>query len=242
MDSTAADSVMTDDTMAADSVATARDSLMTNTRGVGEPDEPKPPVITIDSLRKTVDVDSLRRARRTEILRATLEADTTRSIPLEMIRSAVLVDSVERAIRGDSLRPGLPPTEELLPLVHTLDSLSTQPPIPRNELALSVPARWTADSTRVLLLSPMLLREPMKPLVDSALIADLASVTPQRLILQPKRLSQIIVQQIILSPISVYREEYLEAWEIRQRRNLTDPYCDIFRIPLETEWRSTTVK
>ena len=242
MDSTAADSVMTDDTMAADSVATTRDSLTADTRGVGEPDEPKSPVITIDSLRKTVDVDSLRRARRTEILRATLKADTTRSIPLEMIRSAVLVDSVERAIRGDSLRPGLPPTEELLPLAHTLDSLSTQPPIPRNELALSVPARWTADSTRVLLLSPMLLREPMKPLVDSALIADLASVTPQRLILQPKRLSQIIVQQIILSPISVYREEYLEAWEIRQRRNLTDPYCDIFRIPLETEWRSTTVK
>lgn len=237
-DTMAADSLMANDAMAADSVA-ASDSLMADTTGM---DEPKPPVITIDSLRKTVNVDSLRRARRTELLRATLEADTSRSIPLEMIRSAVMVDSIERAIRGDSLRPGLPPTDELLPLAHTLDSLSTLPPIPRNQLAVSVPTDWTADSTRVLLYSSMLLREPMTPLVDSALIADLASVAPQRLILQPKRLSQIIVQQIILSPISVYREEYLQAWEIRQRRNLTDPYCDIFRIPLETEWRSTTVK
>ncbi len=234
VDTTAADSVTTDSTMT--------DPMMADPTGAGEPSEPEPPVITIDSLRKIVDVDSLRRARRTEILRATLEADTSRSIPLEMIRSAVLVDSVERAIRGDSLRPGLPPTEELRPLAHTLDSLNTLPPISSNELALSIPTNWTDDSTRVLLISPMLLREPMKPLVDSSLIADLASITPQRLTLQPKRLSQIIVQQIILSPISVYREEYLKAWEIRQRRNLTDPYCDIFRIPLETEWRSTTVK
>lgn len=244
-DTTVADTTRDDttraDTTAADTSMT-QDMAMADTSGMDDPKEPKPPVITIDSLRKTVNVDSLRRARRTEILRATLEADTSRSIPLEMIRSAVLVDSMERAIRGDSLRPGLPPTEELLPLAHTLDSLSTLPPIPRNKLSLSVPTNWTADSTRVLLLSPMLLREPMKPLIDSSLIADLASITPQRLILQPKRLSQIIVQQIILSPISVYREEYLEEWEIRQRRNLTDPYCDIFRIPLETEWRSTTVK
>ena len=224
----------------ADSVAA--DSLMADTTRMDAPSEPDAPVITIDSLRKTVNVDSLRRARRTEILRATLEADTSRSIPLEMIRSAVLVDSLERAIRGDSLRTSLPPSDELLPLAHTLDSLSTLPPIPRNQLALSLPTQWTADSTRVLFLSPMLLREPMTPLVDSSLVSDLTSLTPRRLILQPKRFSQIIVQQIILSPISVYRDEYLKAWEIRQRKNLTDPYCDIFRIPLETEWRSTTVQ
>ena len=141
VDTAATDSVTTDrprrEPIMADSVAA--DSLMADTTRMDAPSEPDAPVITIDSLRKTVNVDSLRRARRTEILRATLEADTSRSIPLEMIRSAVLVDSLERAIRGDSLRTSLPPSDELLPLAHTLDSLSTLPPIPRNQLALSLP-------------------------------------------------------------------------------------------------------
>lgn len=240
-DSVSADSVAVD-TTSADSISADSVSVDEMTAGEAQTREPEPPRITIDSLRKTMNVDSLRRARRTEILQSALAADTSRDVPLDVLRSAVLVDSLERAIRGDSLRPGLPPMDELLPLANQIDSLSSLPPTPQGELALSVPTAWSADSTRVLLLSPMILRQPMQPLVDSSLVADLTSLTPQRLILQPKRLSQIIVQQIILAPISVYREEYLQTWAEVQRENLKDPYCDIFRIPLETEWRSTTVK
>ncbi|PEN15255.1 hypothetical protein CRI94_02965 [Longibacter salinarum] len=244
----ATDSTQTPPMAGADSVAVdtvhvdsaAVDTTVSDSTAItAAPPEPR---ITIDSLRKTVDVDSLRDARRTEILRSALERDTSRTMPLEMIRSAVLVDSLERSIRGDSLRSGLPPTEELVGLAATLDSLSTLPPIPEGDVALSVPQAWTRDSTRVLLLSPMFLRQPMTPLLDTMMVDDVTSLTPQRLLLRPKRLSQVIVQQIILAPISVYRDDYLDTWAEVQRVNLRDPYCDILRIPLETEWRSTTVQ
>jgi hypothetical protein len=236
-DTTMADTTMADTTMA-DSVGVAAASDTTDMA----PAQPEEPVVTIDSLRKTVDVDSLRAARRAAILEEALARDTTRNVPLDMLRSAVLVDSLERSIRGDSLRAGLPPTPDLVSLAATLDSLKNLPPIPQNKLVLTVPDDWTADSTRVLLLSPTFLRQPMNTLLDTSMVDDITTLTPQRLVLRQRRLSQIIVQQIILAPISVYREEFLETWAEVQRENLRDPYCDILRAPLETEWRSTTVQ
>lgn len=225
-----------------DDVRGARDSARTDTSVTLAETEPERPQITIDSLRKTVNIDSLRDARRVDLLREALARDTARTVPLEMIRSAVLVDSLERAIRGDSARAGLPPADMIAGLAATLDSLSSLPPVALEKMALSVPEAWTQDSTRVLLLSPMFLRQPMTPFLDTTMVDDIRSLTPQRLLLRPKRLSQTVVQQIILAPISVYRDEYLQTWAEVQRENLRDPFCDILRIPLETDWRSTTVQ
>lgn len=200
------------------------------------------PRITIDSLRKTVNVDSLRRLRRTALLRETLKQDSTKGLELEVLRSAVLVDSLERSYRGDSVRVGLPPQDELMTLAATLDSLQAERTIPRQKMAVQVPESWSIDSSRVLLISPMLLRQPLTPLVDSSLVADLTSQTPPQLSLQKRRLDQTIVQQLILVPIALYRDEYLQAWTKLQREKLTDPYCDIFRQALESDWRSTTLQ
>lgn len=200
------------------------------------------PRVTIDSLRKTVDIDSLRRLRRTELLRAALKQDSTKGLKLEILRSAVLVDSLERAYRSDSVRVGLPPRNELIALATTLDSLQANRAIPRAKMAVQVPESWSTDSSRVLLISPMLLRHPLTPLVDSSLVADLTTRTPPQLSLQQRRLNQTIVQQLILVPVPLYRDEYLQAWTELQRDRLTDPYCDIFRQALESDWRSTTLQ
>lgn len=200
------------------------------------------PRVTLDSLRKTVNVDSLRQLRRTELLRETLKQDSTRGIALEVLRSAVLVDSLERSYRGDSVRVGPPPQDELIALATTLDSLQSVRAIPREKMAVQVPQSWSTDSSRVLIISPMLLRQRVTPLVDSSLVADLTEQTPPELALRQRRLDQTIVQQLILIPAALYRDEYLQAWTELQRKRLTDPYCDIFRQTLESDWRSTTLQ
>jgi len=109
-------------------------------------------------------------------------------------------------------------------------------------MAVQVPQSWSTDSSRVLLISPMLLRQRVTPLVDSSLVADLTEQTPPELALRQRRLDQTIVQQLILVPTALYRDEYLQAWTELQRKRLTDPYCDIFRQTLESDWRSTTLQ
>jgi len=237
------------DTVITDSSATVRTNPVK--RGASTTGRSRPgttavasssPGLTLDSLRQTVNVDSLRQLRRAELLRETLKQDSTRGIALEVLRSAVLVDSLERSYRGDSVRVGPPPQDELIALATTLDSLQSNRAIPREKMAVQVPQSWSVDSSRVLLISPMLLRQRVTPLVDSSLVADLTEQTPPELALRQRRLDQTIVQQLILVPTALYRDEYLQAWTELQRKRLTDPYCDIFRQTLESDWRSTTLQ
>jgi hypothetical protein len=152
-----------------------------------------------------------------------------------------MVDSLERAYRGDSLVT-IPPSEDLFSLASTLDSLRALPQLPRSKVGIHVPTEWTADSTRVFLVSTMLYRQPMEGILDTNLVADITSLTPQELVRGQRKLQQTVIQQIVLVPIGGYRDKYLETWIQVQRDRLRDPYCDIFRLPLETEWRATTVQ
>ena len=237
--------VMLDDAMedpAADTTGAASETLRAPEAGP-EPSaaDTTKPRITIDSLRKTVNVDSLRDARRAELLRQTLQSDTARSISLEAVRAAVMVDSLERAYRGDSLVT-IPPSADLFSLASTLDSLRALPELPRSKVGIHVPTEWTADSTRVFVVSTMLYRQPMEGILDTNLVADITSLTPQELVRGQRKLQQTVIQQIVLVPIGGYRDKYLDTWIQVQRDRLRDPYCDIFRLPLETEWRATTVQ
>jgi hypothetical protein len=51
-----------------------------------------------------------------------------------------------------------------------------------------------------------------------------------------------VLQQIILVPTGGYRQKYLDRWTAEQQSNLRDHYCEIFRLPLQSPWRSTTMR
>lgn len=228
-DSLAPDS-LAPDSLAPDSLAP--DSLAPDTT---QPPPRRPNAVLPDSLARLLPADSLtldELARDSLVNRYALLPDTL--APLEE-RAQLTVDD---SLRADSI------------LVARSDSVIVDSTLAVDQ---SAPPAWTywyapesltADSTLILVVDPALYRLRAPAALDTALLSenDLLDLIPERVGPPPERIVREIVQQIIAVPIGGYREKYLTRWKEAQQNNLRDHYCEIFRLPLQSPWRSTTMR
>jgi hypothetical protein len=105
-----------------------------------------------------------------------------------------------------------------------------------------VPPTLTVDSSRVLVVEPTFYRLRANPAVDTALVADITALTPNRIATEQRTVVERLAQQVVAVPTGGYRERYLTRWRALQQEELRDPYCEILRRPLQSEWTSTTVR
>lgn len=227
-DSLASDSLASD-SLASDSLAS--DSLQTGPRRAQD--------VLPDSLAERLPSDRLT----VDELAKTLERDST------LDRDALLPDSLAPLDE----RAALTARDSLFAdsiLIARSDSVIVDSTL---AVDLSDPPSWTYwyappemtdDSTQILVIDPALFRLRSPAALDTALLSekDLLALVPERVGPPPRRIVKEIVQQIIAVPIGGYREKYLSTWKEAQQQNLREHYCEIYRLPLQSPWRSTTMR
>jgi len=183
-----------------------------------------------------------------EPLQARADAAQSDSLSIDTTRTPTVSDTLTvgevfpESLPSDSLRARLEragvATDSVV-IDSTVGSFVNDPPA---DTYRYIPGNATRSGRPVLVLDPAFSRLRAQARLDSARVEDLLSLTPERVGEPPEPRVERILQQIILVPTGGYREKYLARWTEEQQRNLREHYCEIFRLPLQSPWRSTTMR
>jgi hypothetical protein len=271
VDSMAVDSMAVDtmaaDTMAADTLQTPADTVRTDTTDGPDGDAAVPDTTdgdaavpdttgadTLDTgdadtvaadtvAADTVAADTVAADSITADTTAAAAADTTRPSAKYLVSDTLTVGELfPDTLPSDSVRAYLEragvQTDSIVVDSTTASFLTAPPP----GTYYYVPTEKTLTNERVMVIDPVFGRLRSPAVLDSARVEKLVSLVPKRVGEPPEPTINRVVQQIILVPTGGYRTKYLETWARVQQANLRDHYCEIFRIPLQSPWRSTTTR
>lgn len=104
------------------------------------------------------------------------------------------------------------------------------------------PDSFTVENTKVMVVDSSFFKLPSRSRVDTSATIDIAGQLPKRVGPRDQITIRSFPQQVIRSPTGTYRKTYLKVWKRLQANELQENYCQIFPFPLQTEWRSTTMR
>lgn len=104
------------------------------------------------------------------------------------------------------------------------------------------PESVSDPDTRVMVVDSSFFRLRARGRVDTSTTINIASQLPKRVGPRDQITNLTFPQQVIRSPTGTYRRTYLKVWERLQTNEFQENYCQIFPIPLESKWRSATMR
>jgi hypothetical protein len=214
------------DSLAPDSTAlraTADDSVRTDSAGA-----------VPDSLTRGLAADS--------VTTDSLLADTTGARKPTVSDTLTIGELFPASLPADSIRAYLERAGVATDSVVIDSTIGSYVNAPPPETYRYVPGSETRSGRSVLVLDPAFSRLRVQAKLDTARVEDLLALTPERVGEPPEPRIERVLQQIILVPTGGYRQKYLDRWTAEQQSNLRDHYCEIFRLPLQSPWRSTTMR
>ncbi len=105
-----------------------------------------------------------------------------------------------------------------------------------------VPSSYSREGNRTLVVDPSFFRLRAQARVDTTANVNLNALLPKRVGHRKQLAHRHYPQQVIRTPAGTYRSKYLNAWKELQEENLRGHYCEIFPFPLQSDWRSASMR